>query len=538
MTSFQLPQFLGRSTRSVAKQPTTTGPDLASEPGPSDTGQAFSDVLGSISPRFGQTQPTPKLSLPTPQGQPFAASLRSRLKQRTSSAARPATPPVARPAFSPPERQLRPTLDTAPSRPASLHRPASDAAQPKTVAAPDTPDAPEEEDPARPDSSVVASTSEDNQEPGDDTNDVATDQPSDPTIETEGLPVAETLAEVETGAVAEITSLVSATEGEEPTETIEEVADPNGHTHAQVLAVVTEPAPTAQTDESGADGENVVAEAVVSVEGEVAPLSGQFGHEEPTSEGHNLPETADPGDDPATTPDEPTPEPVTDVEGPAPETVDTAASAPATDNPAATAAPERPVATRAETSASNPAASSVDTIAGPRPSVSEPRSAATPGTAQGAAAAEGADATDPLWRQVRRALGAIRSNADGEQVFTIRLRPAELGALTVRIHTSDAGVRVSLVTDTAAAANQLSQQRQELVSDLEERGLSGAGVDVSTSDQGAQQGSEADDETSSRSPGSTTHGGPTIEEQEAAPSLQTLQERAATHRSNSINLSL
>lgn len=98
-----------------------------------------------------------------------------------------------------------------------------------------------------------------------------------------------------------------------------------------------------------------------------------------------------------------------------------------------------------------------------------------------AGSADGQDAGDPVWRQVRRALGSIRTTPAGEQQLTIRLRPAELGSVMVRISTGENGTTVALVADSSAAANQLQQQRSLLVSELEESGLRGIAVDVGTS---------------------------------------------------------
>ncbi len=96
------------------------------------------------------------------------------------------------------------------------------------------------------------------------------------------------------------------------------------------------------------------------------------------------------------------------------------------------------------------------------------------------------DGADPLWRQIRRALGSLRTTPTGDQQLTIRLRPAELGSVVVRINSGDAGTAVSLVTESSAAANQLNQQRQQLIRDLEDGGLVGVNVDIG-SDGGADR---------------------------------------------------
>jgi len=121
--------------------------------------------------------------------------------------------------------------------------------------------------------------------------------------------------------------------------------------------------------------------------------------------------------------------------------------------------------------------------------VDAPAEASLPG------AVEDADGTDPLWRQVRRALGSVRANAEGDQELTIRLRPADMGSVMVRISTGDSGTAVALVADSAVAANQLQQQRQQLIGELEDSGIRGVAVDVNTSGQGQTRpdlGAEAD----------------------------------------------
>lgn len=95
-----------------------------------------------------------------------------------------------------------------------------------------------------------------------------------------------------------------------------------------------------------------------------------------------------------------------------------------------------------------------------------------------------ADGSDPLWQQVRRALGSVRNLPSGEQQLTIRLRPAELGSVVVRINTGENGTSVSLVTESSAASNQLNQQRQQLLTDLEDSGLSDVSVDINAGSDG------------------------------------------------------
>ncbi|MGF1595946.1 MAG: flagellar hook-length control protein FliK [Acidimicrobiales bacterium] len=99
-------------------------------------------------------------------------------------------------------------------------------------------------------------------------------------------------------------------------------------------------------------------------------------------------------------------------------------------------------------------------------------------------------APDPLWRQVHRALGALRTTAEGQQEITLRLHPAELGSVMIRISTGGAGTMVAMVTETGAAANQLNQQRQQLLDELASTGLDGASVDIGTRDGSGHPGDD------------------------------------------------
>jgi len=147
----------------------------------------------------------------------------------------------------------------------------------------------------------------------------------------------------------------------------------------------------------------------------------------------------------------------------------------------------------------------VDAVAGP----AAPRNRTTNGPTstqagqQAQAPLADGEAGDPLWLQVRRAMGSLRTLQNGEQQMTIRLRPAELGSVMVRVNTGENGTTVSLIADSAVAATQLTQQRQQLISELEQGGLAGVAVDVGTGaetdlrdgtgdDRDPSDGSEAD----------------------------------------------
>lgn len=136
----------------------------------------------------------------------------------------------------------------------------------------------------------------------------------------------------------------------------------------------------------------------------------------------------------------------------------------------------------------------------PTSAIAEPAAASTTAEAAATLATTAGGDTDEtaLVRQVQRALSNIRLNARGEQTFTIRLHPEELGSVTIKVTTTDAAVRVGLVTDTAAAAGALANQRTQLVQELAESGLDGASVDVAHGDAssaGERQGDGDGDDT-------------------------------------------
>ncbi len=158
-----------------------------------------------------------------------------------------------------------------------------------------------------------------------------------------------------------------------------------------------------------------------------------------------------------------------------------------------------PVTNQAAATATRTAAAGQATGAGAEAvvGVAAPRARATTTAAAPARAADGpvldGDPADPLWLQVRRAIGSLRTLQSGEQQLTIRLRPAELGSVVVRVAAGEGGTTVSLVADSAIAATQLTQQRQQLVSELEQSGLAGVAVDVNTGGNPDQTDPDADD---------------------------------------------
>ncbi|MEL7156638.1 MAG: flagellar hook-length control protein FliK [Actinomycetota bacterium] len=156
------------------------------------------------------------------------------------------------------------------------------------------------------------------------------------------------------------------------------------------------------------------------------------------------------------------------------------AEATTTANEAGPLAPQRPVT---PTRVVPPIGSSQATVEAVASSQGEqPISVAEAQQTMAAMGGDGIDAPE-VWRQVQRAVGSLRTNLDGDQQMTIRLRPAELGSVMVRVIANETGTNISVVAETSAAANQLSQQRQQLASELENSGLRGVSVDI-----GAQTG--------------------------------------------------
>lgn len=123
--------------------------------------------------------------------------------------------------------------------------------------------------------------------------------------------------------------------------------------------------------------------------------------------------------------------------------------------------------------------SGAESVSGPSAVRNRPAPTTTAATQNAEAPVADGEAGDPLWLQVRRAMGSLRTLRNGEQQLTIRLRPAELGSVVVRVNAGEHGTRVSLLADSAVAATQLGQQRQQLINELEQNGLAGVAVDIS-----------------------------------------------------------
>lgn len=97
---------------------------------------------------------------------------------------------------------------------------------------------------------------------------------------------------------------------------------------------------------------------------------------------------------------------------------------------------------------------------------------------------DGADGADPVWRQLGRALGSLRTNTAGEQQLTVRLSPAELGSVTIRVTANENGTSVGLVADSSMAVARLQSQRSLLESELRASGLTDVAVDIGGGDAG------------------------------------------------------
>jgi flagellar hook-length control protein FliK len=141
-------------------------------------------------------------------------------------------------------------------------------------------------------------------------------------------------------------------------------------------------------------------------------------------------------------------------------------------------------------------------------------------------------------------LGSIRDTPAGERVMTIRLRPPELGAVVVRINTSETGVSVRLVTESAAAANHLAQQRHLLLSDLEDSGLRGTSVEVSTGDvatgdqAGPGTGQRGDEEAGPQELDPLTEPAPLDPAEADGAALEQLRQRAQRRGHRTVDLNL
>ncbi len=137
---------------------------------------------------------------------------------------------------------------------------------------------------------------------------------------------------------------------------------------------------------------------------------------------------------------------------------------------------------------------------------------------------------DAVWRQVQRAIGAIRNLGEGDHEFKIRLTPRELGSVTIDIRSSEGGIAIGLVTETTAASDRLNEQRDQLLQELADQGLDSSSVDISQ--EGASFGLDgrgAWDAEGRGVPGSGPTGPVNADQQEGEHSIQ------SPHRALGVN---
>jgi hypothetical protein len=126
------------------------------------------------------------------------------------------------------------------------------------------------------------------------------------------------------------------------------------------------------------------------------------------------------------------------------------------------------------------------------PAEPQPVQAPAPAPAQAAAAPERAV---PLYRAPHTAAAVIHlAQQHGVTHARINLKPAELGGIEVRLHSTPQGVAAHLVADSPEAAKALQQASDDLRRQLEARDVNLLSLDVSTSngDDGRQAGFGAD----------------------------------------------
>ncbi|MEM7342051.1 MAG: flagellar hook-length control protein FliK [Actinomycetota bacterium] len=183
-------------------------------------------------------------------------------------------------------------------------------------------------------------------------------------------------------------------------------------------------------------------------------------------------------------------------------TADGAEPAPsATANAAATDAPPRTegqVSNAAPSTPTTPAptsATGASGVAGVDAAAATPSTTTTNSPAPRVADASpdpSIDAADPAWRQVGRALGSLRTTGSGEQQLTVKLHPAELGGVTIRITSGEAGTTVGIVADSMVGLARLQHQTPHLLNELRAGGLTDVSVDVRSEDSNGSRGGAGD----------------------------------------------
>jgi flagellar hook-length control protein FliK len=140
------------------------------------------------------------------------------------------------------------------------------------------------------------------------------------------------------------------------------------------------------------------------------------------------------------------------------------------------------------------------------PAEPQPVQAPAPAPAQATPALERAV---PLYRAPHTAAAVIHlAQQHGVTHARINLKPAELGGIEVRLHSTPQGVAAHLVADSPEAAKALSQASDDLRRQLEARDVNLLSLDVSTSngDDGRQAGFGADAGRDGSANGTPTRG--------------------------------
>lgn len=102
---------------------------------------------------------------------------------------------------------------------------------------------------------------------------------------------------------------------------------------------------------------------------------------------------------------------------------------------------------------------------------------------------------EALWGQVQRALNRVRAEAHGQEL-TVRLNPAELGELILKVRTQGDEVTVRLVATSATSHQALLGDRQRLATELHNAGFNDGFVDISHQDLNSGDSSHESDPSS------------------------------------------
>lgn len=321
---------------------------------------------------------------------------------------------------------------------------------------------------------------------------------------------------LETDAEPEVDDTIQVTEAEVAVEEVDEDDEDEAPVAEEAseepvielnnpMAATAAAQPTVRTDSELADGDAEATEAVAGVDGELAEtVAGGTMTDADTAD-----EQAAPDID------------MTELEG---QSTDEAEQGPTLDGGTDEAVVQPGPVVAPTVTTGNTTAAAANAAVGQLTATEA--AAPTAEAAAPAPAAPAAEEGDQLWQQVRRAIGSMRLNTEGDQQMTIRLRPAELGSVVVRVTTGEAGTAVSLVAESSAAANQLNQQRQQLISDLEETGIGSVNVDIDSSGDPDQAESDEAGEDGDGAPRSGLN--PTMSDRELVRNYSNRRDRGAT----------